>query len=61
MLKAVYFEILEYASENLEYLRRNLDVITLRTPDELTTEILDSIDVLFAPLGYKFDAALLAK
>ncbi len=61
MLKAVYFEILEYASENLEYLRRNLDVVTLRTPDDLTTEILDSMDVLFAPLGYKFDAALLAK
>jgi D-3-phosphoglycerate dehydrogenase / 2-oxoglutarate reductase len=61
VLTAVYFEMLEYTPQNLELLRKHFDVITLPTPEDLTTEVLDRVDVLFAPLGYSFDAALMSK
>jgi D-3-phosphoglycerate dehydrogenase len=61
MLKAVYFEILEYSPENISHLRKKFDLIVLKDPGYLTDELLAQADVLFAPLGYQFDKALLKK
>lgn len=61
MKKAVYFKILEYTSDNLALLRRGFEVIELDSPHDLTDHILEKVDVLFAPLGYYFDATLLGK
>jgi phosphoglycerate dehydrogenase-like enzyme len=61
MLKAVYFEILEYAPENLALLRSSFDLVELGDPAQLTDRLLGEVEVLFAPLGYQFDATFLAK
>jgi len=61
MYKAVYFEILEYAPENLDRLREAFDLVVLPDPSHLDDRLLASVDVLFAPLGYQFFSELLAK
>ena len=61
MTKAVYFKILEYTSDNLALLRQGLEVIELNSPRDLTDSVLKKVEVLFAPLGYHFDATLLGK
>jgi len=59
--KAVYFKILEYTPDNLELLQRTFDLIILETPRELTDSVLEQAEVMFAPLGYRFDAELMRK
>lgn len=59
--KAVYFRILEYTPDNLELLQRAFDVIVLETPRELTESVLEQVEVMFAPLGYRFDAELIKR
>jgi len=61
MFKAVYFDVLEYTAENLAQLRNNFDLVVLNDPRQLTDELLEKVEVLFAPLGYRFDAALLSR
>lgn len=61
MGKAVYFKMLEYTLDNLDLLRSKFDLLVLNTPHDLTDHVLDDAEVLFAPLGYRFDAALLKK
>ena len=53
--KALYYHILNYSDNNLELLRNSFDVIELLDPRHDSKEILKSIEVGFAPLGYRFD------
>lgn len=50
--KALYYTILQYQPESLEMLHDAFDVVELPDPDADTLEILKSIDVIFAPLGF---------
>jgi len=61
MQKAIYFEVLEYSPENITLLRSKFDLTVLTDPRHLTEELLAHVVVLFAPLGYQFDKALLEK
>ena len=50
--KLLYYKILNYQPENLTFLNKHFDVITLPNPDHDNTEILSTVDVTLAPLGY---------
>lgn len=54
MLKLLYYDILEYQESNLKLLRDHFEVVTLPNPTADTDEILSSIDVALAPLGFDF-------
>lgn len=56
---AVYYRVLKYQPENLARLNRAFDVRVLDNPSELGPELLRTVEVLFAPLGYQIDAALI--
>jgi D-3-phosphoglycerate dehydrogenase len=58
---ALYYHILSYQPENLEFLRRHFRVIELANPDEDREEILSGIDLCFAPLGYYFGKEKMAR
>ena len=49
---ALYYRILQYQPENLEKLHELFEVITLDNPQQDTIEILNKVNLLFAPLGY---------
>jgi D-3-phosphoglycerate dehydrogenase len=55
MLTALYFENLSYTTENCDLLAHAFRVIRLPDPRHVTCELLAKIDVIFAPLGYRFD------
>lgn len=59
--KAVYFKILEYTPDNLGRLQQAFDLTVLGTPSELSDSILAQTEVMFAPLGYRFDAELMKR
>ena len=59
--KALYFEILGYTPANLELLRSGFEVATLPDPAKCTDAVLAPIEVAFAPLGYRFDAAFMQR
>lgn len=49
---ALYYRILQYQPENLQFLREHFQLVELLNPDEDQGEILAKIDLCFAPLGY---------
>jgi phosphoglycerate dehydrogenase-like enzyme len=49
---ALYFDIMKYQEDNLQLLKDNFNIIVLNNPNENTKNILNTVDVLFAPLGY---------
>lgn len=55
---AVYFEVLEYTSDNLRVLSNRFDLRRLSDPSALTDEVLAEAELLFAPLGYRFEESL---
>jgi D-3-phosphoglycerate dehydrogenase len=59
--KALYFDILEYTRENLELLRKLFEVTRLPNPDHCTGDALKDVEVVFAPLGYRFDAEFMQR
>lgn len=56
---AVYFDILRFQSENLHLLESTFDVQRFPNPHETTSEVLVEMVLMFAPLGYMVDAALM--
>lgn len=59
----IYYEILNYQSENLAFLNEHFNVIRLPDPTYDASELLHQADVVLAPLGYyvgqeKIDQAL---
>jgi D-3-phosphoglycerate dehydrogenase len=52
---ALYYRILKYQPENYDRLKKEFNLIELDTPENDTSEQLNKIDVLFAPLGYMVD------
>lgn len=50
--RLIYYEILKYQPENLDFLHRHFDVIVLADPSHDTDEVLRGAEVLLAPLGY---------
>jgi phosphoglycerate dehydrogenase-like enzyme len=59
--KALYFEILGYTAANMELLRSSFDVVTLPDPGKCSDAALVATEVVFAPLGYRFDAAFMQR
>jgi D-3-phosphoglycerate dehydrogenase len=53
----LYYGMLKYQPENLALLRQSFECIELSDPSQDTSEILDRVEVLFAPLGYQVDKA----
>lgn len=53
--KAVYYDILKYQQKNINLLNENFDTVVLNNPTENTEKILESVELLFAPLGFKVD------
>jgi D-3-phosphoglycerate dehydrogenase len=52
---AVYFEILKYRSANLELIERYFELAVFPTPREASEEALGRAELVFAPLGFRFD------
>lgn len=52
---ALYYRMLRYQVENFARLEQEFSLIQLDTPAQDTCEILESVEVLFAPLGYQVD------
>ena len=50
--KILYYNILNYSIDNLRFMNEYFDVSTLNDPAEDKIEILKTIDVILAPLGY---------
>ena len=59
--KALYFEILGYTPANLELLGASFEVATLPDPQKCGDAALAGVEVLFAPLGYRFDDAFMKR
>ncbi len=49
---ALYYSILKYQPESLDMLRQAFEIIELPDPEADTSEVLERIDVTFAPLGF---------
>ena len=49
---ALYYDLLQYQQVNLDLLNQHLELIRLPNPDHDRPEILNRIEVVFAPLGY---------
>lgn len=56
---AVYYRVLKYQKENYARLERDFDLRVVDTPSELSPELARDVEVLFAPLGYQLDAAVI--
>jgi phosphoglycerate dehydrogenase-like enzyme len=56
---AVYYRILEYQPENLVRLAKEFDLVVLNDPTELSNDIANRVEVLFAPLGYRIDRSII--
>lgn len=52
--KLIYYRILRFHPENLEFILKNFDVTILPDPTYDTKEILNQADVIIAPLGYYY-------
>jgi len=50
----LYYDILNYARENLDLLNRQFQVILLDDPSQDTAQALQEADAVIAPLGYYF-------
>ena len=59
--KALYYTILNYSSGSLSVLGDHFDLIQLPDPSADTKEVLANLDLCFAPLGYRFDGAKMAR
>lgn len=51
----IYYRILQYQEENLEFLKKHFNVIYLEDPDDDSPEILSTAEVILAPLGFFLD------
>lgn len=58
---ALYFESMAFQPGTLTRLADAFDVITRANPDDLEGVPCDQVRVLFAPMGYRFDAERLAR
>jgi D-3-phosphoglycerate dehydrogenase len=54
---ALYYRILKYQPDNRGLLEKHFEVLELEHPDEKTDEVLARVELLFAPLGFRVDAA----
>jgi D-3-phosphoglycerate dehydrogenase len=52
---AIYYRMLKYQPENLAKLSSEFELVELDSPAEDNAEVLASVEVLFAPLGYMID------
>jgi D-3-phosphoglycerate dehydrogenase len=53
---AIYYEILKYQQKNLELLDKHFEVIRFNEPKSTSDDQLARAEVVFAPLGFVFDA-----
>jgi len=58
---AVYYRMMQYQPENLALLRTNFDLVELDDPRQDADTILASAEILFAPLGFRVDAAKMGR
>lgn len=54
---ALYYRMLKFQPENLALLEKEFDLKVLDTPAQDAAALLESVEVLFAPLGYMVDRA----
>jgi D-3-phosphoglycerate dehydrogenase len=59
--RALYYSIMSYQPENQALITQLFDVTELPDPRSDNDEVLDSVEVLFAPLGFLVDAAKMAR
>lgn len=57
--KALYYEILNYSTANLNFLAAHFELTRFHDPSEDLPNILHETEVLFAPLGFRVDQAKL--
>lgn len=56
---ALYYRILKYQAGNRALLERYFDVVEYEQPEEGMDELLSRVELMFAPLGFKVDAAIM--
>lgn len=61
MTPLVYFNVLNFQRENLDYISQFFKVISFSDPDEINESEVNLAQVCFAPLGFSFDKQLLDK
>lgn len=59
--KAIYYSILQYQPANRELLDRVFDVTELPDPNSDSIELLQTVEVLFAPLGFPVNSDRMSK
>lgn len=58
---ALYYRILKYQPENLLFLEKHFELLSLEHPGENTDTVLSRVHLLFAPLGFMLDDAYMAR
>lgn len=53
--KLLYYSILKYQNDNLKFLNDKFTLVEIENPSLDTDDILNNVDVILAPLGYKLD------
>jgi len=51
----LYYDVLTFQEDNLEYIEKNFELLRLPDPQNDTDEILERAKVIFAPMGYVLD------
>ena len=51
----LYYDVLKFQEDNLEYIEKNFELLRLPDPQYDTDEILKRAKVIFAPMGYVLD------
>jgi D-3-phosphoglycerate dehydrogenase len=55
MKKLLYYKMLNFQPANLKLLEDNFEILTLENPTQDKDEILEKVEVAFAPLGFQFN------
>jgi len=58
--RALYFDVMNYRPENLQFAEEFLDLVRLPNPDAIDRKNHGDCQVLFAPLGYPVDESRIA-
>ncbi len=52
MARVLYYDVLNYRPEHLEFMAKQFDLLRLPSPDHDSTDVLATVDGIFAPLKY---------
>jgi len=60
-LTLLYYEVFDFQPDTMRYMEDYFNIVILESPEQDTDEILESVEVCFAPMGFLFDRSKIEK